>query len=65
MIFYVPVVRQVALYNVPLRNYRSSQNFGKEPMLIFYCEIFPNKMIDCSDGRYWNFIKDLKVTSFI
>ena len=33
--FYVPVVRQVALDNVPLRNDPSSQNFG-ELMFIFF-----------------------------
>ena len=30
--FYVPVVRPVALYIMPLRNGPSSQNFGEEPM---------------------------------
>ena len=33
---YVPVVRQVALDNVPLRNEHSSQNFSEEPMFIFF-----------------------------
>ena len=33
--FYLLVVRQVALENMPIRNNPSSQNFGKEPMLIF------------------------------
>ena len=36
MIFYVQIVRQVALNNVPLRNGPSSQNFGEEPVFIFF-----------------------------
>ena len=34
--FYVLVVRQVALNNVPLRNANISQNFSEEPMFIFF-----------------------------
>ena len=34
--FYVPVVGYVALYNMPLRNDPSSQNFGEEPMFICF-----------------------------
>ena len=34
--FYVPVVRQMALDNVPLRNGHSSQNVSEEPMFILF-----------------------------
>ena len=34
--FYVPVVLQLALNNVPLRNSASYQNFCEEPMFIFF-----------------------------
>ena len=34
--FYVPVVRQVTLDNMPLRNGLSSQNFSEEPMFILF-----------------------------
>ena len=33
---YVPVVQQVALDNMPLRNGHISQNFSEEPMFIFF-----------------------------
>ena len=33
--FYVPVVRQVALDNVPIRNDHSFQNSGVVPIFIF------------------------------
>ena len=36
--FYVPVVRQVALDNVPLRNGPCSQNFSEEPLFIFFLQ---------------------------
>ena len=53
--FYVSVVRKVALDNVPLRNNPSSQNFGEEPMQIFFVvknfRKCPNKMISCSIER--------------
>ena len=35
---YVPVVRQVALDDVPLRNGHSSQNFSEKPMFIFFLQ---------------------------
>ena len=66
--FYVPVVQQVALNNVPLRNGPSSQNFGEEPMFNFFYiksdQKCPNKMIACSGGRFWNFIQDLSSGQF-
>ena len=34
--FDVPIVRQVALDNVPLRNDHSFQNLSEEPMFIFF-----------------------------
>ena len=59
----------MVLDNVPLRNDPSSQNFGEEPMFIFFKlkndQNCPNKIIDCSCGRYWNFIQGLKMASFI
>ena len=36
--FIVPIVRQVALDNVPLRNGPSSQKFSEEPMFIFFLQ---------------------------
>ena len=65
----VPGVRQVALDNVPLKNGPHSQSLGEEPMFIFFSVVkndqtCPNKMIDCSDGRFSNFIQGLKL-SFI
>ena len=49
--FYVPVVRQVTLDNVHLRNGHISQNFDEESMFIFYSkndQKCSNKMIDFS-----------------
>ena len=68
--FYVPFVRQVALDKVPLRNGPCSQNFGEELMFIFFSIVKKDqscldKMIDCSGGRFWNFIQDLKVARYI
>ena len=37
-VFIVPIVRQVALDNVPLRNGPSSQKFSEEPMFIFFLQ---------------------------
>ena len=37
-VFIVPVVRQVALDDMPLRNAPSSPNFGEEPMFIFFLQ---------------------------
>ena len=37
-VFIVPIVRQVALDNVPLRNGQSSQKFSEEPMFIFFLQ---------------------------
>ena len=34
----MPIVRQVALDNVPLRNGQSSQKFSEEPMFIFFLQ---------------------------
>ena len=33
--FYAPVVKQLALHNMPLRNSHSSQNSGEEPIFMF------------------------------
>ena len=63
---YVLVVRQVALYSIPLKNGPSSQNFGDEClfMFIFFSIVkndpkCPNKMIVCSARIFWNFIQGL------
>ena len=37
-VFIVPIVRQVALDNVPLRNGPSSQKFSEDPMFIFFLQ---------------------------
>ena len=54
--FYVPVVRKVALDNMPLRNRPSSRNFNEEPMFRFFImkngQRCPNKMTACSGGRF-------------
>ena len=67
--FYVQVIRQVALNNNPLRNGHGSQNFSKEPMFIFFLvkndQKYPNEMIVCSGGRFWNFLQGLKAASLI
>ena len=67
--FYVPVVQQLALDKVPLRNGHSSQNFSEEPMFIFFIvkndQKYPNKMIICSGGGFWNFLHGIKVASFV
>ena len=55
--FCVLVVRQVAPDNVPLRN--GSISYIKKD------KKYPNKMIDCSGERFWNFIQGLKVASFM
>ena len=59
-VFIVPIVRQVALDNVPLRNGPSSQKFSEEPMFIFFTvridHNHPNKMIDFTVTGSWNFI---------
>ena len=59
-VFIVPIVRQVALDNVPLRNDPSSQKFSEGPMFIFFTvkidHNYPNKMIDFTDRRLLNFI---------
>ena len=48
-VFIVPIVRQVALDNVPLRNGPSSQKFSEGPMFIYYTvkidHNYSNKMI--------------------
>ena len=48
------------LDNVPLRNGPSSQKFIEGPMFIFFTvkidHNYPNKMIDFTDRRLWNFI---------
>ena len=46
---YVPIVRQVALDYVHLRNGPSYQNFGEEPLFIFFRT---EKFIACSGGRF-------------
>ena len=60
-VFIVPIVRQVALDKVPLRNGPSSQKFSEGPIFIFFFTVkidhdYPNKMIDFTDRRLWNFI---------
>ena len=59
-VFIVPIARQVALDNVPLRNGPSTQKFSEGLMLIFFTvkidHNYPNKMIDFTDRRLWNFI---------
>ena len=59
-VFIVPIVRQVALDNVPLRNGPSSQKFSEEPMFIFFTvridHNYPNNMIDFTVTGLWNFI---------
>ena len=57
----MPIVRQVALDNVPLINGPSSQKFSEEPMFIFFFTVridhnHPNKMIDFTVTGSWNFI---------
>ena len=56
-VFIVPIVRQVALDNVPLRNGPSSQKFGEGPMFIFLTvkidHNYANKMVDFTDRRLW------------
>ena len=47
--FYVPIVRQVALDNVPLRNGPSSQKFSEETMFIFFSMV---KMIESIPIKY-------------
>ena len=47
--FYVPVVQQMALNNVPLRNGPRSQNLGEEPIFIF---LYSEKMIKRSFHFY-------------
>ena len=37
-VFIVPIVRQLALDNVPLRNGPSSQKFSEGPMFIFFLQ---------------------------
>ena len=68
-VFDVPVVRQLALDSVPLRNSTSSKNFYEEPMFIFFIvkkdQNYPNKMIDCNGRTFWNCIQGLKVAGFI
>ena len=60
----VPIVWQVALDNVPLRNGLSSPKFSEGPMVIFFTvkidHNYPNKMIDFTDKRLWNFYKPPK-----
>ena len=65
--FYVQVVWQVALDNVPLRNGHSSQNLSVHIMfsIVKNDQKYPNKMIVYSGGRFWNFLQGLKVASFI
>ena len=57
--FYVPVVRQVPLDNVPLRN--SSQNFSEEPMFIFFhiglMKSIPIKWFFVGVDDFWIFYK--------
>ena len=69
MFLFLPIIRQVALDNVPLRNGPSSQKFSDEPMFIFFTvkidHNYPDKMIDFTDRRLWNFIQAPKVASFI
>ena len=59
-VFIVPIVRQVALDDVPLRNGPSSQKFSEGHMFIFFTvkinHNYRNKMIDFTDRRLWNFI---------
>ena len=62
-------VRQVALDNVPLRNGPCSQSFGKNPCSYFPIvkkdQKCPNIRIGFSGERFWNFIKGLKMATFI
>ena len=44
-VFYVPVVQQVVHDNLPFRNGTSSQNFGEEPMFIFFLSVTSNFFI--------------------
>ena len=67
-VFHVPVVRQMALCNVPLRNGHRSQNFAEEPMLFFMAKItkiVPIKWLIVFGETFCYFIQGLKVSSFI
>ena len=59
-VFIVPIVRQVALDNVPLRNGPSSQSLVKNLCSYFFTvridHNYPNKMIDFTLTGSWNFI---------
>ena len=61
--FNVPVVRQVALDKVPLRNGPISQKFCEESIFLISIvnndQKCPNGMIVCSAGRFWNFRQGL------
>ena len=43
----------------------SSQNFGVHIFKVKNDQKYPNKMIVCSGGQFYNFIQGLKVASFI
>ena len=65
---YVPVVRQVALNNVPLKNgHVVLKTLVKNPCssIVKNDQQYPNKMIVCSGGRCWIFLQCFKVASFI